>query len=54
VLVRDEKPRDIWDQHARILDAITEGNGERAEALVRSHITQASGFMVEKLRSALG
>lgn len=49
VLVRDEKPRDIWDQHARILDAITAGDGERAEALARSHITQASSFMVERL-----
>lgn len=54
VLVRDEKPRDIWDQHARILDAISEGNGERAEALVRSHITQASSFMVQRLRAASG
>jgi DNA-binding GntR family transcriptional regulator len=49
VLVRDEKPRDIWDQHARILDAIANGDAERAEALVRSHITLASGFMVERL-----
>jgi DNA-binding GntR family transcriptional regulator len=53
VLVRDEKPRDIWDQHARILDAISEGNGERAEALVRSHITQASSFMVQRLRAGI-
>jgi DNA-binding GntR family transcriptional regulator len=50
VLVRDNKPRDIWDQHARILDAVARGDGERAEALVRSHITQAAGFMVERLR----
>lgn len=50
VLVRDNKPRDIWDQHARILDAVARGDAERAEALVRSHITQAAGFMVERLR----
>ncbi|HSC64752.1 MAG TPA: GntR family transcriptional regulator [Caldimonas sp.] len=50
VLVRDEKPRDIWDQHARILEAIRKGDGERAEALARSHITQAADFMVERLR----
>ncbi|WP_298829094.1 GntR family transcriptional regulator [uncultured Piscinibacter sp.] len=50
VLLRDEKPRDIWDQHAAILDAIAEGDGERAEALVRAHITQAAGFMVARLR----
>ena len=54
VLVRDEKPRDIWDQHARILEAIAKGDAERAEALVRRHITQASGFMVERLSGTSG
>lgn len=49
VLIRDEKPRDIWDQHEAILKAIVKGDGERAEALVRSHLTQASGFMVNRL-----
>ena len=51
VLIRDEHPRDIWDQHAQILDAIASGDGDRAEALVRAHITQASGFMVARLRA---
>jgi DNA-binding GntR family transcriptional regulator len=50
VLLRDEKPRDIWDQHEAILNAIARAEGERAEALVRRHITQASGFMVARLR----
>ena len=50
VLIRDETPRDIWDQHAAILDAIARGDGERAEALARAHITQAAGFMVARLR----
>ena len=50
VLMRDEKPRDIWDQHEAILKAIAKGDGDRAEALVRSHLTQASGFMVNRLR----
>ena len=50
VLIRDEKPRDIWDQHEAILKAIAEGDGERAETLVRSHLTQAAGFMVTRLR----
>jgi DNA-binding GntR family transcriptional regulator len=50
VLIRDEKPRDIWDQHEAILKAIAKGDGDRAEALVRSHLTQASGFMVNRLR----
>ncbi len=50
VLLRDEKPRDIWDQHAQILDAICRRDAERAESLVRQHITQAAGFMVSRLR----
>jgi len=49
VLLRDEKPRDIWDQHAQILDAICCRDAERAESLARQHITQASGFMVTRL-----
>ena len=53
VLIRDEKPRDIWDQHEAILQAIAKGDGERAEALVRAHLTQAAGFMVNRLRGKL-
>ena len=49
VLIRDEKPRDIWSQHVEILDAIIEGAGDRAEILVRAHLTQAAGFMVAQL-----
>lgn len=51
VLIRDEKPRNIWDQHEAILKAISKGDGDRAESLVRSHLTQAAGFMVNRLRS---
>ncbi len=50
VLIRDETPRDIWNQHAEILEAIARGDGERAESLARAHITQAAGFMVARLR----
>ncbi|MGH8784522.1 MAG: GntR family transcriptional regulator [Cupriavidus necator] len=52
VLIRDQTPRDIWDQHAAILEAICAGDADRAEALARTHITQASGFMVARLRAA--
>jgi DNA-binding GntR family transcriptional regulator len=51
VLIHDEQPRDIWDQHEAILMAIAKGDGEGAEALVRSHLTQAASFMVTRLRS---
>jgi DNA-binding GntR family transcriptional regulator len=50
VLTRDETPRDIWDQHEAILDAIAAGNAARAETLARKHITQAAAFMVTRLR----
>ena len=50
VLIRDEKPRDIWEQHEAILKAVAAGDGERAEALVRSHLMQAAGFMVARMR----
>lgn len=50
VLISDEKPRDIWDQHEAILKAVAKGDGDRAEALVRAHLTQAASFMVARLR----
>ncbi len=50
VLIKDETPRDIWSQHAAILDAIAAGNSAKAEALARSHITQAADFMVTRMR----
>ncbi len=51
VLLRDEKPRDIWDQHDEILQAIVAGDAQRAELCARRHISQAAGFMVARLRS---
>jgi DNA-binding GntR family transcriptional regulator len=51
-LMRDEQPADIWDQHAEILEAIVQGDAERAEPLGRRHITQAAGFMVARLSAS--
>jgi len=51
VVSRDEAPRDIWDQHAAILEAIGRGDGARAEALAREHLERAAGFMVARLRA---
>jgi DNA-binding GntR family transcriptional regulator len=50
VLIRDEEPRDIWDQHEAILKAVAKGDGDRAESLVRAHLMQAAAFMVARLR----
>ena len=53
VLMRDERPRNIWDQHAEILDAIMAGDADKAEKLARSHITNAADFMIARLRKSL-
>lgn len=49
VLMRDEKPRDIWDQHEALLKAVAEGDGMKAEKLARQHIEQAAEFMIKRL-----
>ena len=51
VLTRDERPRDIWLQHEEMLAAVVSGNGDRAEALARQHVTQAAAFMIARLRT---
>jgi DNA-binding GntR family transcriptional regulator len=51
-LVYDETPQEIWDQHAAMLDAVASGDGARAEALAREHITRAACFLVKRLREA--
>jgi DNA-binding GntR family transcriptional regulator len=50
VLLKDEEPRDIWDQHEAIMKAIARGDAEEAEALARHHIMGAAQFMVSRLR----
>jgi DNA-binding GntR family transcriptional regulator len=49
VLTRDETPHNIWDEHEAILKAVASGKGERAENLVRTHLTKAAGFMIARL-----
>lgn len=49
VLRRDEQPRNIWNQHEAILKAIINGDGQKAEALARQHISQAADFMIQRL-----
>jgi len=54
VLMRDEKPRDIWDQHEAMLAEVAEGHGAAVEKLARQHVMQAANFMITRLRSQLG
>jgi DNA-binding GntR family transcriptional regulator len=49
VLLRDESPRDIWDQHEAIYDAIVAADATKAEKLARLHILQAADFMIGRL-----
>ena len=49
VLMRDERPRDIWDQHEALLQVVIAGDGVRAEKLARQHIEQAADFMIRRL-----
>ena len=51
VLMRDETPRDIWDQHEALLEAVMAGDAMTAETMARDHITQAADFMIQRLGS---
>ena len=50
VLMQGEKPRDIWNQHEAMLQAIAAGAADQAESIARQHILQAADFMVARLR----
>ena len=50
VLMRDDKPRDIWDEHEAMLATVALGDGEQAEQLARQHIQSAADFMIKRLR----
>jgi DNA-binding GntR family transcriptional regulator len=50
VLMRDERPRDIWDQHEAMLAAAAAGHAATAEKLARQHVMQAALFMIARLR----
>ena len=49
VLMRDEKPRDIWDQHEALLAVIILGDAEAAEAHAREHILAAADFIIARI-----
>ena len=49
VLMRDEKPRDIWDQHETLLQVIISGDGALAEKHAQEHILAAADFIIERI-----
>ena len=51
VLMRDETPRDIWNQHEALLEAVMAGDAMTAETMARHHISQAADFMIQRLNN---
>jgi len=49
VLMRDDQPRNIWDQHEALLGHIVNSDSVAAEQLAREHILQAAAFMIDRL-----
>jgi DNA-binding GntR family transcriptional regulator len=49
-LLRDSSSRDIWSQHEAMLEAVKDGDGERADALARQHIVDAAAVVIERLQ----
>jgi len=49
VLIRDHKPRDVWEEHEQMLQAVAAGQAGVAEAMARAHITAAADFMIARL-----
>lgn len=52
VLRHAESPRDIWRQHARILDAIVAGDAELAERRALDHIRLAADLLALHMTTA--
>ena len=49
VLMRDEKPRDIWDQHEDLLQSVVDGDPVAAEQKARQRIMETANFIIERL-----
>ena len=54
VLLHDETPRQIWDQHEEILDAVVRGDACTAEQKARQHISRAAGIYIDRLMKMRG
>ena len=51
VLIRDDKPNDVWEQHQELLEVVANGQAAQAERLAKKHILDAADFMIKRLRS---
>lgn len=51
VLLQDETPRDIWDQHEGIMAAIIDRDSATAETLAKEHISRAAEEFIARLRN---
>lgn len=54
VLLHDEKPAEVWDQHAQMLAAVAAGQGVTAERLARRHVMRAAACVLRRLGRARG
>ncbi len=52
VLMRDEHPHQIWDQHEAMVSAMAGGDADLAEKLARQHISQAADLIVRRLKAS--
>ena len=50
VLAQEEAPREIWEEHEAILDAIMREDPETAEARAREHVSAVSEVFMGGLR----
>jgi DNA-binding GntR family transcriptional regulator len=49
VLLRGERPRDVWDQHEAMLDAIAAGDAAKAQGTLRQHVTNAADLLTGRI-----
>ncbi len=50
VLMLDDTPRRIWDEHKMILDAVVAGDAQAAEQLGKRHILDAADVFIARLK----
>ncbi len=52
VLLMGASAQEIWDQHAAIMQAIADGDAERAQLLAKEHIEHAGEMVLDRLNAA--